>query len=72
MKLNNEDNKVECPHCKGEKGRNILVTPEWKEPPEYEWEICRTCQGKGKVRKLQAAVYEARGGPEPIKFRGYA
>ena len=61
-----------CPHCKGEKGWSELVTPEWVEPPEYKWTDCWTCEGHGEITPLQLAVYQARGGPAPIKFRGYA
>lgn len=65
-------NTEECPECKGEKGYNKLLTPEWLEPSEYEWQNCQTCEGEGEITSLQLAVYKARGGPAPIKFRGYA
>lgn len=61
-----------CPHCDGEKGYSKLLTPEWHEPPEYEWNDCRTCVGAGKITALDLAVYRARGGPAPIQFRGFA
>ncbi|KKM97688.1 hypothetical protein LCGC14_1165480 [marine sediment metagenome] len=64
--------EVKCPHCEGGKGYQGLLTPEWIEPPEYEWFPCRTCKGKGKITELQNAIYKARGGPVPIVFRGYA
>lgn len=66
------NNKVKCPHCKGDKGWSELITPEFIEPPEYKWNICRTCSGNGEISHLKMAIYKARGGPEPIKFRGFA
>lgn len=68
MKTTNTTDYIICPHCKGEKGWNELITPEWMDPPEYQWNICRTCNGKGEITQLQAAVYKARGGPTPIQF----
>ena len=63
---------VKCLHCKGEKGGNRLVTEIWVEPPEYKWVQCRTCEGTGEFTELKAAVYRARGGPAPVKLRGFA
>lgn len=62
----------ECPHCNGQKGYKKMLTPEWHEPPEYEWENCRTCEGQGRISHLKLAIFRARGGPTPITFRGFA
>lgn len=64
--------KAECPHCEGKTGWEKLTTPEWIEPPVHKWTTCWTCDGKGEVDELKAAIYKARGGPEPIRFRGFA
>lgn len=61
-----------CPDCDGKKGWNELTTPEWHEPPEYEWCKCWTCDGKGEISALRLAVHKARGKSMPIQFRGYA
>ena len=66
-----ETNKVECPHCKGQKGWDELRSREW-EKPKNEWVACWTCRGKGKVSKMEAAIYKARGGPAPVPLKGYA
>lgn len=63
---------VQCPHCKGAKGWKRQTTPPWIEPPEYEETVCWTCDGKGEIDLLAAAIYEARGGPAKRQWRGYA
>jgi hypothetical protein len=52
--------KVQCPHCKGDRGWEELITPEFIEPPEYEWNICRTCLGDGEISNLKMAIYSQR------------
>lgn len=62
---------IECPHCKSKKGWPRLISREW-EKPKRKQAICSTCEGKGTISEIEMAIYTARGGPAPIKFRGYA
>lgn len=62
---------VKCPHCKGEKVIKWLTSREWEEKKLHA-EACEVCGGSGEVAEITAAIYKARGGPEPTPLRGYA
>jgi len=61
-----------CPECKGKKGYDLQISEYWEELLQYEWHICQTCEGTGKVCALELAIYKARGGPAPPTIHGFA
>lgn len=63
---------VQCPHCNGKKEFVELISYEWDNKEEWEVTSCRTCKGLENITELQNAIFQARGSPEPIVFRGFA
>lgn len=66
---------VKCPNCGGDGAFTVPLfraddpTIDLEDEANFRREKCPVCDGSGEISALKAAVYKARGGPAPTKYR---